>query len=265
MAQKYNTFYIDKGARKFYDFIHGQKLIYMPDGWSVRADEWLDKKSNKSLPFLVFTNAIDGFDVFVEFKTDSDTASVANVTPYRVDQLTSEEYNGFLDTFVEDIVSWYETCADPSAEFEYAYQKDKAVPASKKSIKGTFTLPTKDVLFKSYVPVGSIDFLVGDDIVSVDFAAVIKADISVASIKETFDPTDSDAAFKTVKVYDRAEITLDKSKTDCFHVPSGKDPIELLHFVSCIKNFRMYGSTYVPTLGDGVATHVAHTIGLILH
>jgi hypothetical protein len=252
MKQKYNELYIDSGVRRFYDYF--EKESGLPDGWRVYKDNWPDDRTSERVYYLVFCNDLYDFDVHVAFKYDFTSAYVANVMPTKVKRLDPDEYNWCLSKFVGEIVSWYAN-KKVDRSFDYVYRKLNKTEDKKPVFEAG----------ASPVPAGTIDFTIGDDTVSVDLAAVIKADVNVSAIKEVFDPTNTESIFTTVKVYDRAEITVDKSKTDCFHTSSGKDPIQLLTYVSIIKNFKMYGSTYVPTLGDGSATTIAHTLGLILH
>lgn len=243
MKQKYSELYIDSGVRRFYDYF--EKDPHLPDGWSLRTDEWPDPHTSDRIYYLVFSNDVYDYEVHLAFKYNFAHAFVANVTPMHVDHLEVDEYNKCLNQFVEDIVVWYED-ERLDQTFGYVYRKGKLVDDKADEKKAIF-----ESVFEasaSKVPAGKIVFSINDGEagVSVDLSAMVSADIDVAKIIERFDPSNEESVFTTAKMYDSADIILDTSKTDAFSVvDSDKSAIDLLSEPGVINGFTFMGSTYV--------------------
>lgn len=267
MKQKYSEFYLDSGVRRFYDYVENHQNL--PDGWRVRTDRWPDPHTHESIYYLVFSNDVYDFEVFLAFKYNFSHAFVANVTPMKVDQLDVYDYNKCLNEFVEDIIFWYEK-KNLYQEFKYVYRKGildedqdydkKAVVEASASIEAS----------ASKVPAGQIVFsFTADDVgVSVELSAVRLVEIQVDRIVEYFDPTKTDNQFMSAKMYDNVNITLDTSKTDAFKVVgSDKSAVELLSENGTITGFSFMGSTYISSLctngGIGYCSSASVTDGQI--
>ena len=235
MKQKYSELYIDSGVRRFYDYF--EKDPHLPDGWRIRTDQWPDPHTNESVYYLVFSNDVYDFEVFLAFKYNFSHAFVANATPMKVDQLDVFEYNKCLNKFVDDIILWYEN-NNLYQTFKYVYRKgvlDEDQDYEKKAV--VEASPSK-------APAGQIVFSLkeGDIGVSVDLYAVRSADIQVDRLVEHFDPANTDTPFMSAKMNDQVIITLDTSKTDAFTVVgSDKSAIELLSGTGEITGFTFMG------------------------
>lgn len=261
MKQKYSEFYLDSGVRRFYDYVENHQDL--PDGWRVRTDQWPDPHTNESVYYLVFSNDVYDFEVFLAFKYNFSHAFVANVTPMKVDQLDVFEYNKCLNKFVEDIIFWYET-KNLYQTFKYVYRKgvlDEDQDYDKKAV--VEASPSK-------APAGDIVFsFTADGVgVSVELYAVRLDEIQVDRIVECFDPTNTEKPFMSAKMYDRATITIDTSKTDAFKVVgSDKSAVELLSETDTITGFSFMGSTYISALctngGIGYSSSAKVTDGQI--
>lgn len=241
MKQKYSELYIDSGVRRFYDYF--EKDPHLPDGWRLRTDEWPDPHTSDLIYYLIFSNDVDDYEVHLAFKYNFAHAFVANVTPMHVNQLDVNEYNKYLDTFVEDIVVWYED-ERLDQTFGYVYRKGKLVDDQYNETNAVFEASAIKV------PAGQIVFSINDGEigVSVDLSAVMNADISVIGLTEHFDPSSADSVFISAKVYEHAEITVDHHNKDAFRViDSDKSPSELLKDADRISGFTFYGSTYIPS------------------
>lgn len=241
MKQKYSELYIDSGIRRFYDYFENDP--YLPDGWRVRTDQWPDPNTNESIDYLVFSNDVYDFEVFLAFKHNFSHAFVANVTPMKVDQLDVFEYNKCLNKFVEDIIFWYET-KNLYQTFKYVYRKGILDEDQDYEKKAVFEASA------SKVPAGEIVFsFTADGVgVSVELYAV-RIEIQVDRIVECFDPTNTEKPFMSAKMYEIATITIDTSKTDAFKVVgSDKSAVELLSENGTITGFSFMGSTYISAI-----------------
>lgn len=241
MKPKYSELYIDSGVRRFYDYV--EQHPHLPDGWRIRTDQWPDPHTNESVYYLVFSNDVYDFEVFLAFKYNFSHAFVANVTPMKVDQLDVFEYNKCLNKFVDDIILWYEN-NNLYQTFKYVYRK---------GILDDDTADEKKAIFEasaSKAPAGDIVFsFTADGVgVSVELYAV-RIEIQVDRIVECFDPTNTEKPFMSAKMYDIATITIDTSKTDAFKVVgSDKSAVELLSENGTITGFSFMGSTYISAL-----------------
>lgn len=246
MKQKYSELYIDSGVRRFYDYF--EKDPHLPDGWRLRTDEWPEPHTSDRIYYLVFSNDVYDYYVHLAFKYNFAYAFVANVTPMHVDQLDVNEYNKYLDTFVEDIVVWYED-ERLDQTFGYVYRKGKLVDDQADEKKAIFESVFEASANK--VPAGQIVFSLkeGDIGVSVELYAVRSADIQVDRLVEHFDPANTDTPFMSAKMYDQTIITIDTSKAEAFHVVgSDKSAIELLSDTGAITGFTFMGSTYISSI-----------------
>ena len=245
MAQKYSELKLTHGIRHFYDVFKqfvdtGNDII---NGFKIRTDEWYDPdKKDYRIQYLVFTGTYENieFDVHFAFKNDFKEGFVGNICPKNATCLSPNKYNICMDVFVNAVMKWYGEHSS-RGNIDFAYDR---VPLD--LTQNTSPGKLREV---SKVPAGEITFSFGgtDTGVGVYMSAVVNVDICVEGLIEHYAPKDSDSIFRTAKVYELAEFTLDIGKMDAFRVSgSDKTPLELLK-ENDIVGFTFNGSTYVAT------------------